>query len=327
MQAIVTLTVNPSIDISTHVEYVVNNRKLRCQSPCYTPGGGGVHVSRAIKRLGGETLAVYPAGGLNGRLFGDLLNREQITHHPIIVNEFTRENLIIEEDVSGNQYHFLMPGSTLEETEWQQCLDDITALEPSPDYIVASGSLAPGMPKDFYARAAQTASDCNARLLLNASDEEFLPALQHGIFLLKLSMRELQAVTEETIANEEGQEEALMQFVKKNQTEIVVLSLGKAGVLVASQLGPHRVRAPSVPVKSEVGAGDSLLAGIALKLAQGESLKKAFCYGVAAGTATVMSPDTELCRAEDVEELYTRILHEQSTIEVPDLSDIPNIRR
>lgn len=327
MQPIVTLTVNPSIDIITQIAHVAPNRKLRCEAPQYTPGGGGIHVSRAIKRLGGETLAIYPAGGLNGRLLANLLDHEQIAHHPIIVNEFSRENLIIEEETSNSHYHFIMPGSTLQNSEWQQCLEALAAVDPSPEYIVASGTLAPGVPQDFYARVAKTASDCNARLLLNTTGEAILSVLDHGIFLLKLSMRDLQAITQQEIDDEQGQERALMQFIEKNHTKIAVLSLGKAGALVASHRGTHRLRAPSVPVKSDVGAGDSLLAGIVLKLAQRESLKKALCYGIAAGTATVMVPDSELCRLEDVEKLYTRILREESTIEIPDISDVPNIRR
>jgi len=80
MTPIVTLTVNPAVDISTSVSNVVPGRKLRCGAPVYEPGGGGINVSRVIARLGGRSLAVHSAGGHTGCLLGDLLDQENVPH-------------------------------------------------------------------------------------------------------------------------------------------------------------------------------------------------------------------------------------------------------
>jgi 6-phosphofructokinase 2 len=312
------------------VEQVISNRKLRCETPLYRPGGGGINVSRAIKRLGGDSVALYPVGGTNGDILTHLLDEEGVRHHPVPVKGPIRENLLIEEKSSSEHYHCIMPGPQLDESEWNQCLEELSSIEPKPDYIVGSGSLASGVPDDFYARLAEIASDLEARFVLNTSGEALSPAVENGVYLLKLTMRTLRELTGEEIKDEEAQEQSAMQIIANGQSDIVVVSLGKAGALIASAKGTERWRAPSVSEKSDVGAGDSMVAGIVLKLAGDESLDKAVCFGLAAGTATVMTPGAELCRPEDVEELYDKMVQEEfacQKLEVPDMSNVPNIRR
>jgi 6-phosphofructokinase 2 len=330
MKSIVTVTINPTIDISTKVEQVVSNRKLRCEAPLYGPGGGGINVSRAIKRVGGDSIALYPLGGANGEILKHLLDEEGIRQHPVPVKGPIRENLIIEEKSSSDHYHFIMPGPQLDKSEWEQCLEELSSMQPKPDYIVGSGSLAPGVPEDFYARVAEIASEIEARFVINTSGKALSLAIGKGVYLLKLTIRTLQELVGQEIEDEQAQELSAMQFIKNGQSEIVVVSLGKAGALLASQKGIERLRAPNVSEKSEVGAGDSMIAGIVLKLAGDESLHKAVYFGVAAGSAAVMTPGTELCRSEDVEKLYDKMIQEKFTfqeLKLPDMSDVPNIRR
>ena len=330
MKSIVTITINPTIDISTSVEHIASNRKLRCTTPQYEPGGGGINVSRAMKRLGGDSVAPYPVGGANGDILTHLLDEEGIQQQPVPVKGPIRENLIIEEKLSGDQYHFIMPGPQFEESEWNRCLEELSSIEPKPGYIVGSGSLAPGIPEDFYARVAEIASELEARFILNTSGEALSLAVRSGVYLLKLTMQTLQELTGGEIEDEDAQEHLAKQLIETGQSEIVVVSLGKAGALLVSQKGTERLRAPSVQEKSEVGAGDSMVAGIVLKLAQDESLRKAVYFGLAARTATVMTPGAELCHLEDVKELYDKMIQEESGVhelKLPDTSDIPNIRR
>jgi 6-phosphofructokinase 2 len=330
MESIVTVTINPSIDISTNVEHVVNNRKLRCNPPCYKAGGGGINVSRAIKKLGGESTALYTVGGVSGKILSNLLEQEGIQQHPVSIEGTTRENFIVSEKSSGDQYHFNMPGSQLHESEWKQCFEELHSLEPKPTYIVGSGSLAPGVPEDFYARMAEIASELGARFIVNASGKALSLAAQRGVYFLKPNIHELQELGGQEIQDEQTQEQVAMKIVENGRSEVVVVSLGAAGVLIALPKGIERLRAPSVEVKSDVGAGDSLIAGIVLKLAQGESIREAVRFGIAAGTATTMRPGTQLCEKEDVERLYDKMVQEEfesTQFELPDFSDVPNIRR
>jgi 6-phosphofructokinase 2 len=155
MKTIVTMTLNPAIDKSSSVDHVVAERKLYCKPPRFEPGGGGVNVSRAIKKLGGKSLLLYPAGGLTGKRLQELLDDEGLDHRPFPIEGVTRESLVVLEESTGQQYRFGMPGPELQEKEWEQFLRELATMEPSPDYVVASGSLPPGVPADFYAQIAR----------------------------------------------------------------------------------------------------------------------------------------------------------------------------
>jgi 6-phosphofructokinase 2 len=159
MEPVVTLTMNPAIDTSSAVEHVVPDRKLRCKAPRHDPGGGGgINVSRALSRLGADSLAVYPAGGPTGVLLHDLLEKEGIRQYQVPIAAWTRENLYVLEEATRHQYRFIMPGSRLADDEWQRCLQIVEGLPETPAYIVASGSLPPGVPNDFFARLGRLAS-------------------------------------------------------------------------------------------------------------------------------------------------------------------------
>ena len=92
-------------------------------------------------------------------------------------------------------------------------------------------------------------------------------------------------------------------MIGENRAEVVVLSMGPAGALLITAEGGEYFPALDVPIRSAVGAGDSMLAGIVFALAGGETLRNAVLYGIAAGSAALMTPGTELCRREDTERL------------------------
>ena len=307
---IVSLTMNPTIDTSSRVGHVVAERKLRCKPPCHEPGGGGINVSRAIRRLGGDSVALYPSGGWYGHMLQGLLDQEGLNHSPISIGGSTRQNLIVLEESSGRQFRFGMPGPTFHEAEWKRCLEVLETLAPKPDYLVGSGSLSPGVPDDFYARVAQIATKRGIQLIVDTSGEALRLAARAGVYLLKPNMRELRALADHEIKDEVEQEGIATEIIRNGGSEIVVVSLGTAGALIASKEGYERFRAPTVPIQSKVGAGDSMVAGIVLSLAQGKSPRDAVRFGVAAGAAAAMTPGTELCRREDTERLYRHMVSE-----------------
>ncbi|HXF60716.1 MAG TPA: PfkB family carbohydrate kinase, partial [Caldilineaceae bacterium] len=151
---IVTLTMNPALDKSTQVQRVVPEEKLRCDALTAEPGGGGVNVSRVIHALGGRSLLVYLVGGLTGQALAQLLQAEGLHTQPIPIAGSTRESFTVLEEVSLCQYRFNMPGPVLAEAEWQNALETVAGIAPRPAYLVASGSLPPGAPSDFYVRLA-----------------------------------------------------------------------------------------------------------------------------------------------------------------------------
>jgi 6-phosphofructokinase 2 len=305
---IATLTMNPAIDKSSAVTQVVAEWKLKCEPPEYEPGGGGINVSRAIQKLGGESAAFYAAGGLAGRMLSDLLDREGLLHRPMSIAGVTRENFTVLEKSTGRQYRFGMPGPTLNEAEWRRCLEEILPLLPKIDYLVASGALPPGVPLDFYGQLARLAREHNTRLVVDTSGEALRLAVEEGVFLIKPNLREFAELMGRESVDGLEEERLARELVAAGRSEAVVVSLGAAGILAASAEGAERVRAPLVPIISKVGAGDSTVAGIVLALARGRSWREAVGFGVAAGAAAVMTPGTELCRREDAERLYKQLM-------------------
>jgi 6-phosphofructokinase 2 len=303
MQPIVTLTMNPALDIATATDRVVPAHKLRCEAPRYDAGGGGINVARAVHALGGEAVAIFPAGGAAGEMIRHLLEQEGVTHHPIAIAGFTRESLAVDERQTGKQYRFILPGPEISQRDQERCLDELSLLAPKADFIVASGSLPLGVSDDFYARVAELAKKLGKRLILDTSG----PALKTaggGIYLLKPSLRELEDLSGREIRSEGDQQRAARQIIEQGRSEIVVVSLGAEGALVATADGCERFAAIPVEASSTVGAGDSMLAGIVLGMSRGLPLHEAVRFGMAAGAAALFGAGTQLCRRADVERLY-----------------------
>jgi 6-phosphofructokinase 2 len=190
------------------------------------------------------------------------------------------------------------------------CLDALADLSPTPDIIAASGSLPPGVSADFMGRLADRARELDAKLVVDTSGKALRAAAEHGVYLLKPNMRELRELTESSVETETEQEDAMKDLVQQGACEVAILSLGAAGVLLTTAEHQQRLRAPTVPIASRVGAGDSMVAGILVGLTRGKSVRDSVMLGVAAGSAAVMTPGTELCRPDDVKRLYGQMKNE-----------------
>jgi 6-phosphofructokinase 2 len=310
MKRIATLTVNPSVDVSTTVEQVIPDRKLRCERPRREPGGGGVNVSRAISRLGGRSEVIYLAGGPTGEMLHDLLVGEDLDLRHIRSTGWTRENLHVMEERSGQQFRFGMPGPKVTEAEWRACLDYLRGLDPVPHYLVASGSLAPGVPDDFYRTVAQIGRDIGSRVIVDTSGAALRGMRGGEAYLIKPNVHELRELAGRELEDEEEQVRAAQRAIEEGVCEVVALSLERGGTFVITADSVRHVRAPTVPIRSRVGAGDSMVGGIVLGLARDLELMDAIRFGVAAASSAVMTEGTELCRRDDTERLFERMMSE-----------------
>ncbi len=305
--AVVTVTANPAIDVSTSVGSVVSERKLRCRTAVYEPGGGGVNVARAIRRLGGAVKALFPSGGPSGRQLEDLLVAEGVAFAAIPIAGRTRENVNIQEESTGRQFRFVLPGPELSPAESEALLDAVERLEPFPDFLVASGSLPPGVPDDFPARLARMARGRRKRFVVDASGPALARALEEGVFLCKASLREFREWAAEPESDEAAWRRRARRVVQDGRCEVLVISLGAAGALWTSRDEQERLASPVVPVASSVGAGDSMVGGIVFSLCRGRSLSEAMRFGAAAAAASVQNPGTRLFRREDAERLAASV--------------------
>ena len=209
MPQIVTLTMNPALDIATATEAVIPTIKLRCDEPHYDPGGGGINVARAVRLLGGDALAVFPVGGLSGEMLCQLLRDEGVPHDSVTIAGLTRESLAVVERESGKQYRFLLPGPRLEEHDCRRCLDALALHLDGAEYLVASGSLPPGVPAAFYAEVGSLAQRHGVRFVLDTSGPA-LAAAGPGVDLLKTSLRELEELTGHELQSAADEERATL---------------------------------------------------------------------------------------------------------------------
>ena len=305
--SILAVTLNPSIDVSATTEKVTTEHKLRCADVRRDAGGGAINVARVLKRFNADCRALYPAGGILGRLLRRLLDEEGIRSIALDIAAETRESFTVLERGSGREFRFVLPGPELSEGEWQACLDRVAQMNEPPAYLVASGSLPPGAPDDFYARLARIVQRRGGRMVLDASGPALAAALQEGVYLVKPNLRELRELTGQALEREEEWAAAAGDLVKGGKAQVVALSLGHRGALLAA--GDTLLRAPAIAVKiaSTVGAGDSFLAAMVWRLASGANLQEAFRYGVAGGTAALLAPGTSLAHRQDTERLASKV--------------------
>jgi 6-phosphofructokinase 2 len=300
---IVTLTINPALDKSANVDRIVPEDKLRCDTPNFEAGGGGINVAKAIHRLGGNPIAIFTIGGPTGQRLHKLVKNEGVETLVIETKQWTRENFHVLETSTGFQYRFGVPGTELMPTEVRSILETIEEFDPKPSYIIASGSLPPGAPADFYGQVAKIAKKQGARFIVDASGDAVKSATDVGVYMLKPNITELsQLVGVEKLEMDEV-DDAARALIIRNQCEVVVVSMGAMGAMLVTEDQVEHIPAPPVKKKSTVGAGDSMVAGIVWTLSQGKSLREAARMGVACGSAATMNAGSELFKMQDVNRL------------------------
>ena len=231
-------------------------------------------------------------------------------------HEETRENFTAYEEETGEQYRFVLPGSALHRAEWEACLDKLATLPEKPKFVVASGSIPPGVPEDFYARVARHAKQFGAKIVLDTAGPGLKAALEEGVTLIKPNLVELSEFAGKPLEGDADCIAAARELIAGGSVEAVALTLGEQGALLITARAAWRAQPMKIEVVSTVGAGDSFLGGMVAAIAAGKPLDQAFRMGVAAGSAAVMSQGTELCHEEDVLRLLGEVrISEVSKVE------------
>jgi 6-phosphofructokinase 2 len=304
---IVTLTINPAVDISTSVKKMMPFTKMRCAQAHRDPGGGGINVARVLKRLGAEATAIYPTGGATGQLLAALVEGEGVRSIVIPTLNDTREDITIFDETTREQFRLIFPGALLSEFEWQQCLDGIVRITPQATFVIASGSLPAGVPHDFFGRVVQ-ASKAHGKVIVDTSGPFLKPALEAGVYLIKPNLREFQEMAGIASADETSLIEAGRCLFDRYHIEVIALSMGRGGALLMTRDAVLRANGLPIEPASVSGAGDSFLGAMVWSLVNDGRLDMALRYGVAGGSAALLNPGTELCRDEDVHRLASQVI-------------------
>jgi 6-phosphofructokinase 2 len=306
--SILTITLNPALDVTTSVGAVRPQQKLRCGPPRYDPGGGGVNVSRAIKELGGESRMFVALGGASGQLYRSLLAETGIETEIWDVAGETRFSLTVMEGSSGKQFRFVLPGPAQQPADAERLLAALRrSMGAGIRFVVASGRVLPGLPTDFYARVAAEARQLGVALILDTSGPSLREGLAGRPYLVKMDhfeAQELLGITAEPTALAHA---AIDEIIGRGAAEAVIVTIGEDGAIVADARQRLQIRPPLVQVVSAVGAGDSFTAALTLGLAKGWTLEVASRFGVAAAASSVTKDATQLCARAQTLDYFDRI--------------------
>lgn len=305
---IATVTLNPSLDEWVRLPSLRLGALNRAEALGRYPGGKGINVSRVVHELGGRTIAYGVAGGHDGLILRELMNRLGIPHQLVTVPGSTRNNYKIRTDIPKALTELNTAGPALSLAALRALEQRMKGHRPRPHCLVLSGSVPPGTPPTIYQRWIRAFTRLGVQTVLDASGE----AMRHGVgarpWLIKPNRQEAEELLGRRIRDMRQAIQAVRQLLVRGPS-LVILSLGAEGALMAGA-GQERVwfaRPPRVRSDSAVGAGDSLVGGLLVGWQQRRSLPEAFRLGVASGTATAMTPGTELCHRKDVSRLVSRV--------------------
>ncbi|MGE0222884.1 MAG: 1-phosphofructokinase family hexose kinase [Acetobacteraceae bacterium] len=302
---ILTLTLNPALDLSSTADAVEPTHKIRTTDEHIDPGGGGINVARVIHAMGFDVMALILAGGVTGHLLDELLAEQQVPRRILPMQGRTRISLTVYDRTSGLEYRFVPEGPILSADELEAAIAAVDHAES--EWLIASGSIPRGVPADIYARLARNAADRGRKFVLDTSGEPLKLALHHGVHLMKPSLRELETMVGRPLPTREVQEAEALGLVRSGAARMVAVSLGADGAMLATEDGVVHMPALKGPVRSAVGAGDAFLASLTLALARGADPSDALAWGIAAGAAAVAQVGTARVTRRSVEAQYQRL--------------------
>ena len=302
MKPIVTLTLNPAIDIACATKEVVPQNKLRTHGDRLDPGGGGVNVSRVLHELGAATRAVVLSGGVFGQHLEGLIAAEGVDCRAVKIAGLTRIAMTVHDESAGAEYRFVGEGPVVQPQEIEAC--QALLAEQDADWLVISGSLPRGMDPADLAAIVRRAHAVGQRVVLDTSGDPLKAAIGQGLALIKPSLREFEALVGHPLPDPAAQDEAAMRLVREGAAERIAVSLSGAGALLATRDGVVRRKAIPVRAVGTVGAGDSFLAAMVLAFARDAAPADALAWGLAAGAAAVMATGTARPKRATIEALH-----------------------
>jgi 1-phosphofructokinase family hexose kinase len=303
---IYTVTLNPAVDKELVVSELAYDTVLRSQQINVDYGGKGFNVSRILKAMGTDSVALGFAGGNNGKLLSAGLTALGIDTDFVWVDGETRTNVSIVTAVPSHYVKVNEPGPTISDealTAFRQKVKDLAAPD---DWWVLAGSLPPGVPATIYADMIEDIQAAGAYVILDTSGE----ALKYGCakrpFLAKPNDAEAHNLTGMPV-NTTAEIAAAAKAIQATGVTTVVVSLGKAGALVVDGEQVWQVESPVIKESNPIGAGDSMVGGLVWGLSSGLPITESVAWGIACGAATASLPGTTVGNKPLIDSLHPQV--------------------
>lgn len=304
---VLTITLNPSIDISVMVPHLTPNDKLRCESYEKEVGGGGINVAKGLHRLGIHAQALFFSGGHNGKFIESRLLAEQLIIHPLRLDPETRENITVIDQAKQLEYRLVNKGNEINPGEEKMVLDKMDELKVKPEFLVLSGSAPPGLSKEFVEKIVVWSVAHGSKLVLDLPGELLGEALKYRPYLIKPNLKEMSLIAGRKKLNPTEAIDTAKTWIEKEYAEIIVISMGDQGAIICNKNESYMLTPPKVKSLSTVGAGDSMVAGLLYKLHHRSNLRDVLMMGIACGTAATLSRGTKLFEQDQAFKLYDLI--------------------
>lgn len=303
---IYTLSLNPALDKTLIINDLIYEEVNLVQEVYLDAAGKGINVSKAIKNLGGKSIALGFLGGQTGELIKELLKKDSINHKFITIPGETRTNLTIFDSSTKKTIKINEKGPLITPVEIKLLFDQLAQLYPKPSYFIISGSLPPGVSSNIYQEIVTFFQKQRVKVILDSDKEALKDGVKSAPFLIKPNLSELNRLTG-VKASSWKEIVKSVQGILKLGVKIIVVTLGEKGALLISKDLFLKVTPPKVPVRGTIGVGDAFLAGLVLKLSRRSSLEEALKFACACGSASVSLSGTQVCTKNEAEALLKKI--------------------
>jgi 1-phosphofructokinase family hexose kinase len=302
---IVTLTINPTIDRVLSVDRLAFEDRAYINSTRETAGGRGINAAAVIHAFGGETLAVFPAGGDSGKRLEAHLTRLGLPFQAVPIENQIRTNLTIT-DRHGLTVNLNEAGPTLSKPEVARVEKAVKDTLSAASWLMLSGSIPPGVPDDFYARLIAAARKKKVKTLLHADRDSLRLGIEAQPTVVTPNAQEAERLLGRSLLTRTHYLEAAAH-IREMGPENVVLSLGSRGAVGAFRIGLVEAIPPRVDSVCPIGAGDALSAGYTWASERKNTPVEAMRWGVAAGTASACLPGMRFASREQTEEVFRQV--------------------
>ena len=303
---ITTLCLNPALDVTYHVSKLIPEQKSRSNAARHDPGGNGINIGRALKRMNIEAHTFCIVAGDVGQLLQRLLEQQLDNVYYHHVDGETRINSTIIELDTKTQYQVTDAGTAIPKQQLERIVADFVAMT-GKGFGIITGSCQPNVPACLYVELVERINEQGGKPVVDSHGETLRLAIEAKPFLIKPTRYELETIinrelpTIEDVANQARQ-------IQRQGVNNVCVSLGAQGAGLVSPDNSYYAEALKVPVNTSVGAGDSMVAGLVSGFSLGKTPQQVLSYGIACGAGTVMHPGTELFSGAELADFRQRVI-------------------
>ena len=305
---ILTVCPNPSIDCTVELNSLEIGRMNRIENKILTYSGKALNVAIGVSRLGGDALATGFMFSKDEGQFLNTLQKEGVKNQFVQTEGRVRMNYKII-DKRAMMTEINDKGEHVPEEKQEELISIVGELAKNASIVVMSGSLPQGVSDDFYYRLCKKIPE-GVKIIVDSEGEKLRKAISAGVYLVKPNLYELESITGKQYTNKSQMIDGAKKLISMG-AKMVLLSLGQSGAILTDGVTSLYCKSANVAVNSTVGAGDSMIAAASLMIEKGAPMEEILKCAVAAGTASITTPGTNLFFKDKYDEVYDRIFVEK----------------